>query len=359
MAKMKLKQLRDADVRYISLVDRAATRIPFRVLKRDKESKMGIDLTKVFKSDNTGKPYVSALVVFAQKNEAAGTQIHDAIKAHGFTTERVQKSDEGETLVFAQADQSGETQIVRLSDQMLVNVSGLKMPAGWMGEMIEQQSFFPDLKLATEALYEQVALVSKSDTPQEDASAVLGSYAAYLDQMVILPSACFKLDEVINEIVRKCSCEETEKGEVKPGETPAKNPAAEAIKEESEADKKKRAANHPPAEMAPKDEEDDQKPPPDETYKAEVLAALSGLKDTITSLSTKVEAVATEQGEQKKVLDEVVKKADTLNETLESTVSAPPVSPDRPAHSTRMRVDKKDDDPRTGTFDTAFLRRRK
>ena len=38
----------------ISLVDRAATRIPFRVLKRDKESKMGIDLTTVFKSDDTG-----------------------------------------------------------------------------------------------------------------------------------------------------------------------------------------------------------------------------------------------------------------------------------------------------------------
>ena len=54
MAKIrtKLKQLRDADVRFISLVDRAATRIPFRVLKRDeKENKMGIDLTKVFKID--------------------------------------------------------------------------------------------------------------------------------------------------------------------------------------------------------------------------------------------------------------------------------------------------------------------
>ena len=137
MAKMKLKQLRDADVRYISLVDRAATRIPFRVLKRDKENEMGIDLTKVFKSDDTGgKPFVSALVVFAQKDEAVGNQVQEAITAHGFTTDRVQKSDEGETLVYAQADQSGETQIVRLSDQTLVSVSGLRVPGrmGWRSD---------------------------------------------------------------------------------------------------------------------------------------------------------------------------------------------------------------------------------
>jgi hypothetical protein len=361
MAKMKLKQLRDADVRYISLVDRAATRIPFRVLKRDKESKMGIDLTKVFKSDDTGKPYVSALVVFAQKDEAVGTQVQDAIKAQGFTTDRVQKSDAGETLVFSQSDQKGDTQIVRLSDHLLVNVGGLRMPGGWVGEMIEEHGFFPDLNMAAEALRDQTLIVAKSDTPQADATAMLGSYAAYLDQMAVLPTACYKLDEVITEIIQKCSCEdkkeETEKGELRTG-----NPAAEAIKEETEYDKKKRAKGHPPAEMAPKDEEDDQKPPPpeEEARKSDdaILTALSGLKDTLAGLSQKLETVVTEQGEQKKVLDEVVQKTDTFSKTLKETVTAPPVSEDRPS-STRMRIQKADDDPRTGNFDTAFLRKRR
>jgi hypothetical protein len=41
----KLTEMRNADVRFISLVDRAASRIPFRVLKRDQEET--VDLAKI------------------------------------------------------------------------------------------------------------------------------------------------------------------------------------------------------------------------------------------------------------------------------------------------------------------------
>jgi len=351
--KTKLKQLRNADVRYISLVDRAATRIPFRVLKRNKESKMGIDLTKVFKSENTDKPFVSALVVFAQKDDAVTAQIREAMNTHGFKTDKVQKSDDGETLVYAQQEAKGETMVVRLSDQMLVTVGGLRTPEGWVGEMVEEHGFFPDLKLATSVLHDQMALVAKSDTPQEDAQAALEHYGSYLQQMFVLPSNAYALDEAIVDIIKKCSCEE-------------KKPEAkdEVVKEETEEEKakKKRVKSHPPAEMAPPDEDDDQKPPPDEeeAKKADdsaILMALKGIETTVTGLSTKLETVVTEQASQKKVLDEVVQKADTLGTKLGTTLTAPPVSEDRPAPA-RMRV-QKDEDPRTGNFDTAFLRRRR
>jgi len=351
--KTKLKQLRNADVRYISLVDRAATRIPFRVLKRNKESKMGIDLTKVFKSENTDKPFVSALVVFAQKDDAVTAQIREAMNTHGFKTDKVQKSDDGETLVYAQQEAKGETMVVRLSDQMLVTVGGLRTPDGWVGEMVEEHGFFPDLKLATAVLHDQMALVAKSDTPQEDAQAALEHYGSYLQQMFVLPSNAYALDEAIVDIIKKCSCEE-------------KKPEAkdEVVKEETEEEKakKKRVKSHPPAEMAPPDEDDDQKPPPDEeeAKKADdsaILMALKGIETTVTGLSTKLETVVTEQASQKKVLDEVVQKADTLGTKLGTTLTAPPVSEDRPAPA-RMRV-QKDEDPRTGNFDTAFLRRRR
>jgi hypothetical protein len=384
MAKIraKLKQLRDADVRFISLVDRAATRIPFRVLKREKENKMGIDLTKVFKSDDTRKPYVSALVVFAQKDETAGKQVVEAIQKHGFKTDRVQKSDEGETLVFAQADKTDDSMIVRLSDQMLVNVANLQTPGGWMGEFIKENGFFPDLKTATAALQDQMAeVVAKSETPQDDALAVLTSYAEYLNEMVILPANAFKLEEAIAEIAKKCSCEDekaAEKDDEEDEDDDEKEPASK--EEETDEAKKKRLKNHPPSEMAPKDEEDDQKPPPDDKSPAEkadkdkkpvvkivksekdvaILAALKSIEATVTGLTTKVETVITEQATQKKVLDEVVQKTDTLGTKLGETVIAPPVSEDRPAgDGTRMRVAKQDDDPRTGNFDTAFLRRRR
>jgi len=332
---------------------------------------MGIDLTKVFKSDDsTVKPSVSALVVFAHPDETVTTSIRDAIQQAGFAVDRVQKSDEGETVVYAQGTQKGETTVVRLSDQMLVSVVGLKTPDGWAGEMVEHLGFYPDLKTATSTLQDQMQLVAKSETPQEDATAVLTSYASYLDQLLILPSACFKADEAVSAIIKKCSCEEQDdkdddKEEAEKGEKKAKNPAAEAIKEETEADKKKRAKNHPPAEMAPPDEDDDQKPPPDEAQKADfegMMTALKGMEARttaqLTALSQKLETVASEQATHKKTLDGVVEKADTFENTLKATVTAVPTAEDRPSGVVRMRV-QKDDDPRTGNFDTAFLRRRK
>jgi hypothetical protein len=47
-----------------------------------------------------------------------------------------------------------------------------------------------------------------------------------------------------------------------------------------------------------------------------------------------------------------------LGATLKSTVIAPVAPEDRPAGGARMRV-QKDDDPRTGNFDTAYIRKRK
>jgi hypothetical protein len=241
--------------------------------------------------------------------------------------------------------------------------------------MVEKNGFFPDLELVTDELQAQVAdIVSKSEAPIQDAEAALTSYAEYLTQIAVLPANCFKLNDAVVEVVKKCSCEDKKDDEEKTeaekadGKSPynettlhsnkVKNGTTKAG--ETEAERKKRIASHPPSEMAPVDEEDDQKPPPD-AVKSDILTALKGIEERtsaqLTSLSTKLEAVAAEQVTQKKALDDVAQKADTLGTQLSTTVMASPVSEDRPAPA-RMRV-QKDDDPRTGNFDTAFLRRRR
>lgn len=351
-----LKQLRNADVRFISLVDRAATRIPFRVLKRDKEHEMGIDLTSVFKREEPVKPHVSALVVFAQPDEAVGTQVQEAIKAHGFQTDRVQKSDEGETVVYAQGDQPKDVQIVRLSDQTLVSVAGLTVPQGWVGEMVEEHGFFPDLKLASALLHDRLTdIVTKSETPQAEVEAALVSYADYVSQMAMLPANCFALDGAITAIIQKCSC-----GEADTTADPEAGSETLAVSaEDPEAAKKKVV---PEGEVV-KAEADPKKKVPvvAPVVKADdaILKALKDIGTTVSGLATKLELVVAEQGNQKKVLDEVTQKADTLNTTLRATVTASPVSEDRPTGAARMRIQKVDEDPRTGAFDTAFLRRRR
>jgi hypothetical protein len=84
---------------------------------------------------------------------------------------------------------------------------------------------------------------------------------------------------------------------------------------------------------------------------ADVLAA-------ITNLTSTVEKVATNNDDLKKVVDGLVEKSQTLDGKLASTVLAPPQPGDSPANGSHA-VQKVDTDPRTGCFDTAFLRKRR
>lgn len=96
-----------------------------------------------------------------------------------------------------------------------------------------------------------------------------------------------------------------------------------------------------------------------DTIETEVKTTATKVETVSTEvgeLKTKVADVATVQGDQKKVLDEVVKKSENLEVKMNSTVVAAPKSEDTPAN--RAQVKKEDTDPRSGCFDTAFLRRR-
>ena len=146
--------------------------------------------------------------------------------------------------------------------------------------------------------------------------------------MLVLPPACFKLDGPSRRSSRSAAV----RSPVKDG---AEESRDEAIEERVRGRRKKRIADHPPSEMAPVDEEDDQKPPPEE--------AVASPNDSADGPSKGIEAqrvdrsdcrswktVVTEQAEQKKMLDGVVQKADTFNTTLKATVTALPMSEDRP-----------------------------
>ena len=160
---------------------------------------------------------------------------------------------------------------------------------------------------------------------------------------------------------RRNDAPEDEDDDQKPPPNPAKK------QEEAQKDDATPAPTDKPAEKPgdkPADKPGD-KPAPapklrvEKSDVTEILASLKGVTTQLSALATKVDGLATEQVAQKKTLDEVVQKADTLSTTLKTTVTAPPSSrEDRPADGMRMRV-QKDDDPRTGNFDTAFMRKRR
>lgn len=405
----KMKELRNADVRFISLVDRAASRIPFRVLKRE-GSDMGIDLMglgkRVFKGDRqVYKPEITAVVVASQGDATVSDQIRQSIATAGFVTDQVQKSDGGNTTVYTQGvkvSEKDDIQLIRLSGDTLLQVKGFDEPSGIFSGDADGQKFYPGLSDATQMFHdEMVGIVAKSDNPRSEISDLLSSFGDYLNKVVSLPTSCFKADWSVQEIVKKCGCgedkkvvaakdseEETEsaKEKEKEKEESKKSDEEEAYKiegcsDEDMADMKKRGLSKDEmvAEVAKKKKDKE-----DSTTKAEVvvvkdvekpevvtktdlqqlLEALGGLKEStskmetkFTSLATKVDEVMATQVEQKKVLDATVQKADALKGVLDTTVVASARGEDR-ATVTEVTKKSEDDDPRTGSFDTGMMRRR-
>ncbi|PWT89301.1 MAG: hypothetical protein C5B54_09135 [Acidobacteria bacterium] len=444
MAKIraKLRELRDADVRYISLVDRAATRIPFRVLKRNnEETAMGIDLSRVFKQDQP-KPTVIDVVVFAQPDQTLTDQVRQSIATVGFTTDRVRKADE-ETLVYPQqaAPNGSEPVLIRLSDQMVVSVTNLTPPAdGLFANFVESEGFYPGFSLATKIFHDEwLDRVQKAEQPG-DTKKLLDQYHSYVEQLLTVPEACFKADGIVNalvaEAVQKAETETpdadesedddqavVEKRGKKPAEGSPEEEAEESEEEEAAEDVakdkamgkrdtvEKRGKKKAPKTPAEPDEDIDdlaedaateeptrtKRPVADEdlddidddavsedgkrsrvdalktdggrtrkTQKCDdqtqvILAAIEKvdqkLSKRIGEVTTKVETVVQTQSAHQKALDGVVKKTETLENKLGSTVVAGAPPSDRPAERTVASVKKYDDDPRTGCFDTAFLRR--
>lgn len=382
--KVKLRELRDGNMRFISLVDRAATRIPFRILKRDKENEMGIDLTKVVKGDKS-KAEVTAVVVFAQKDEQLGESVRQSIAEAGFDIATVKKADE-ETLVFAQSDPGDdEIVLVRLSDQMVVAVKDLEFPVeGTFADEAKASGFYRGMVGAVSLLAETLDKVMKTDD-REKAKVVIADFNVYaLALLEGMPASCFKADAAVCELIAKAAaklveeklvlCQKCNKEhlpsvkceEVKKEEPVVEIPKEEPKKEETPVELVKEV---PPVVELPKiDEIKEEEIPKQEPVKEEVqkvdlgpvMEALKVIQDTqktqgdqILTLSQKVDGVVTEQETTKKRLDETVKKADDLQGKLATTVNAVPKPEDKPAGE---KVEKKEDfEP---IRDTAFQRRR-
>jgi hypothetical protein len=224
MAKIttNLKELRNADVAYISLVDRAATRIPFRILKReDKESSMSINLSGLGKAVMSAKkaepkPSVSAVVVLDNPDAAYMEGVTNALKEQGFSVDRATKNDDG-SITYAQDNTPIEdTQLVKVSDQLLVAMKGFDVYSESLrencdfNEFVAASGFFTGLSTAFDGLYATIGASLHSADDQTDVatsvSDALGKFSSYVTSLVAgLPATAFKADQSLQLLARKSS----------------------------------------------------------------------------------------------------------------------------------------------------------
>lgn len=209
----KATEMKDAKVAHISLVDRAATRIPFKVIKQEKPMNAfnkHLDLASVFKKE---KPVVvpQILGVITMKSDGFES-IKGQISEAGFDVSK-EAVLEDSSVVFGQAeDMEGDHVLVRLSEHAVMAVKGFNpynMSVNFadgtsFAETCKAQGFYPGVGSMVDVLRSGVlSLAEKAEDPVAAAVKVgkmFDEAKQYAMTMVQgLPSKAFKLESIFPE----------------------------------------------------------------------------------------------------------------------------------------------------------------
>lgn len=205
MPKMRFKATKmikpKADM--ISLVERGANRIPFKIMKQENEMKV-FDLGSIFtRKSEKGPEVVGVVTMKGDKFDA----VKDAIVASGFDVTDVQEHEDG-SVVFKQGDLEGETTVVRISDELALVTKGFSpynMDLSTAGgesfaDACTAQGFFPGVSTVMEVLSQSVRETLYSAKTPGEASAGIDKLfreaGAYVKTMVsALPVKAFKMEQ--------------------------------------------------------------------------------------------------------------------------------------------------------------------
>lgn len=372
MAKIKaeMTEMKDASVNYVSLVQRGANRIPFRIVKtqQPQEQNMAIDLGaigRIFKSE-AAKPTVPEVagIVVKTSDEATLASVTQALSDAGYKVDSIQKHEDGTTL-FAQGEVPAETHIVKMSDNVAIVMKGFSPycsdldSSSDFSEVMSTTGFYSGVNQAVDALSTCVRNATyKSDDPQAAAKEVgksVDQFKAYLTTMIAaIPAKAFKMEKDVEAAVALVITAKAEKEPAPvvaepaaaPVAAPAAAPATPAVAE-GVVDASK-IATADTADLVAKTAD-----MVNQALSPTLLALAESLKGV-------TEAVTTLKADQQKISESVAesaRKADNAQQAVSSTVVAASTQGD--GNGEQTQVSKTDTDPRTGAFDTAFISRRR
>jgi hypothetical protein len=396
---MKAHKLANADVTYLSLVERGANRAPFKIQKTEKPMfNLDRSLSRIMKGDD--KPAIVGYVI--DKTDKL-PEIEKALKDAGVKVDAV--VEQGDVLVLKQGDhdlKALSNVAIKLSPDFMVVCKGFDpkgLSAASFGEVLKTQGYMPGPELATEALYSAVAEAMSSDGAVAKIDDAVDEFHGYITSLCnSVPLPAFKAFDAF----RAAKYELSRKAMTKPEDVPqekwdamddsARAAACKAYKEEQERlakkadddakaakkaeddaaaaaakvedDKKKVGENPKPDPAKPDPAKPDPKPEPalsvqqiTEIVGTAIKAATTDIlkqvtesgkktQETLTGLATQVSAVAKDAKEAKAL---AVKNEAALKGTVLSpdTTGDPDGDGKPPARKT---------DGEIGAFDTAYHR---
>lgn len=355
-------KLADATVNYISLVKRGANRIPFRIIKSDKQENGMIDLGKIFKTADgapakKAEPTVAGLVV--AKSEFLD-EVKEAVQKSGFSVDHIEEREDG-TVVFKQEE--GELNfdtlsVFKMSDESLVLMAGVEKADGIPAPLNTAIGNLGEILIDTITKGED-GYVAK----MEEALKAFNSYA--IDVATKVPASVFKADIAINEVIKASKDKMKDKSKDMMGQHADAGMEDDEDKMMEGKDKEKAKKEEEATPAADSATASDAAPVIDvaEVVKAALESALAPITASISAVSASVEAVTKQVSEvseaQKSMatkMEEVEAVAKSADASIKGTVVGAAPAGDTIRHQT---VDKSEgDDPYSGVFDTAFIARK-
>jgi hypothetical protein len=398
----KLREMKDADAHFVSLVTRSANRIPIRIMKRDKENHM-LDLTsisRVLKREADARvPEVTALVVEkTDKFEAVKAAIQEA----GLSVDNIVDNPDGSALIVQKSDPEDGSTVIRMNDHVVALVRN-------MPELDVHPALKADGFLHGPAAAQEMAAKLAKKSEYSDAQEVI-DYARVLTDTIpqeaqAAAEAVAKAERVsqggtLNDpkVLTTGSMTDGEKtpaptaggaaqvqGSPEPLATDSGNAGAsdsvpkdgpagfdKGVWETMTAEQKLAILNWSsqgaqkaekcndgaaavaaaPAAAAPVEEEDEEEK--EKAMVAAMKAAVEPLAQKLNEFGAQLQSVVKAQKEQGAQVAALSQKSEGIEKAVKSTVVAAPRGGDAPAGGS-VTV-QKSSDPRSGCFDTAFIR---
>lgn len=201
---VKVRSLIDVDAKYVSLVKNAATRIPFKIIKKDKGGE-GMDLSSIFfeakkeeASESRAIPTVSAVFV---KNEALAAAL-EQVSPGSVLKEDVKG---GATALYFTDDAISIEDILKLDDNASVVVTGLRksfdeyVSSSDFGANVLTRGFYPSVSLAFDSLrssiYKSMGEAEAGAAPVDKIASALADFSSYVITLVSsVPIEAFKFE---------------------------------------------------------------------------------------------------------------------------------------------------------------------
>jgi len=366
--KTKLRELTDVDVKWVSMVDAGSSRIPIRIIKRG-ESMIDLSSIRRMIKGEDPVPSVSAVLVPALDDDK-NAELAAAIKAEGFSVDKVSKTDGDKILVYEQTENPlDKAQVVAMSGNMFVAVKGFNAqtdPDSPFEDAASSNALYQSADSAMDVFFKKWAMTMQaSDNPKDAKVAsdtLCDGFKSYIGKIVSnLPQSAFKAEAAVQVLANKWAEDTEKKSEANTllAATPEGFDQAE-WEGKSDDDKIKSLLSltvkveDKPAEGTAKKEEG----AGGEDKLDQVLASLEKIGGQVTTISGRVDtiesSITTVKTEVSTLKSETAGEVAKLTQKMSGVVLAPSPKPDAAGAGVARKADS-NGDLRTGAFDSAYL----